>query len=253
MEIEIKTVVENVLESKKDEFLVYMKYWTSGNYFTNKRIHHSGFPIIMEENDEFFRQLRFTEMMEFYFRQYLVDNALKEILDATGKTCHICETDKKKRTPSFVTTETLERRCPLALIMEDNEERVGIKYTLEGIDSGAELIDEYGIDEIVIIDWSMPETNQHKHFENRKKGVENKYVKYMLLKDFFDQYISADVYSLYVEKCRKAVKEAYREVGYMTITSPTFKNMVEFRDVMINTLENYEYQNMVSAKSEGGL
>lgn len=219
------------------------------SFSNNSRTHHfshknGGFPIFIRNNDEYYEQSFFDELIENSIWRYLVNGVIRDLLSQKYESSSEVTYEWAQMHPQLTATyvENIESRYALEFIIERAGVREGYRYTncYFSEDQYNNLFTTRELDYLVILDFSGEEQSSFLHPLFVPKTFEDK-VKRLTIKDFFGNLFSEQIYSEYVNDVKEAVAEAYKYVGMQTVTNLTNQYLPYFLKTEIQKIKGFPY------------
>lgn len=105
------------------------------------------------------------------------------------------------------------------------------------------LFNKYQINRITTIEWENTTSLTSRHKCNIRNEDLSKHIDYITIRGFITEFFSDDLYQYYIGSIREAVEEAYKEIGYQTVSNLSPKHLSDFRDDIVKSLQTYDLQN----------
>lgn len=102
------------------------------------------------------------------------------------------------------------------------------------------ILPKHNIKKIYIIDW----TKENCYRDEKRCSIPelNKYIEVNLsLKSFFIEFFSAEIYDLFINKVKKAIKTANEEIGFQTISNLSLHHLSDFRKKRLEFFKALDY------------
>lgn len=201
----------------------------------------SGFPIFEAANDEYFALKRAQERLEVEIRERLAEPILAAMLETNG--CKV-ELFHPVPMPAFPTNRTLGKYLPFNLTIERDGIKVAFRYTewdyidreVSIEDSVAKALEHYGAKEAYVLKWEIGKKRRFRPDRTDEPLDE------VHLSGFFKEYLSDDLYLLYVEAIRAAVAKANEFLGFKAIPRMSLSHLPKLRQKTLLELEAYAYE-----------
>ena len=179
-----------------------------------------GFPILRPANDEYFEFKYFEGTLEWYIRDYLVNDVFEDLLVPPEFDCKWLDQDRRIVGAS---NESIENHYPLEFILRIDDKKIGFRYTIIPDEDINKYTSLFGLEKIVVIAWKDEE-----QFRDCYAGDER--VDHITIKQFFENYISSDAYEVYIDRVKKAVAESNDMIGFQTIPQLSLRYLSDFKD-----------------------
>jgi len=169
--------------------------------------------------------------LEWYIRDFLVNAVLGSLFSISGVECLWPDINGK----IFVrfSNERIEDSYPFEFIIARYDKRTGYRYTGLASNEVEKLINDYKLDQIIILDWA-DETAEH--FGNAVISCGSDKVYSESAKHFFTAFFSDELYSIYISKVRKVVENANAEIGFQTIPRLSLRYLSSFKSELTEEL-----------------
>ena len=205
---------------------------------------YSEFPFLPEE---YYEQKWFESYFDFFVREYLINDSLKEALDSDYGFDNIIVWPPRKSI-GLVTgynNHEFEEDHPIEFYIEGDEGKIGFRYT--GMPYDEDKFEscffaddsEYCLEQLVILSF---------------EGFASHYGKYniigMSFESFFDAYFNSEMYQLFYEMVSGSIKEAKDIIAIKTIPQMTSKYLTTYRFVVEKRFRNSEADNYYVYKGE---
>lgn len=214
----------------------------------------SGFPFLHLTSKEYYLQQFFEERLESFIRYTLIKNVLGSLLVNKGYKFKFLEPSYDGFKPNIWSNEECEQNIGFEFIEAKIDKKIGFRYTALPVvkkyrDKLSDIIQKEGIDEIVIIDWSLNDSFQRLDTSPYYPGIN---IRHEGIKDFFNDYLDEDLYVRFIQYLKDTVLEFQEYIGVVSIprlTSPLlFKFRFEVEYNIISHLQQLEdlrshYQN----------
>lgn len=105
------------------------------------------------------------------------------------------------------------------------------------------LFNKYQINIITTIEWENTTSLTSRHKCNIRNEDLSKHIDYITICGFITEYFSDELCQYYINSIRKAVEEAYKEIGYQTVSNLSPKHLSDFREQIIKDLEEFDLSN----------
>ena len=246
--------LQNILNQQIDEFLKAIQKEVS---IDSLKVHSvkPDYPIFMPDSN-YYEQKYYQGVLESCIREYLITGIITKWLRAIGKRCYILKyKGKRQGDRSNYSNETYGEKYPFVFIVEDNGYRIGYRYSyIENFSSRSydrrffqynsdlrilSLFMKYKVNEIKIIDWKDSVTSSKNSLGSRNETLK-KFVKWITIREFLNQYFTNDQSSLYINEIRNAITIALNEIGYQTISDLSLKHLSDFRDELITKIYSFD-------------
>lgn len=268
---------KTILDKQIKEFLKAIKYKVS---IVRKTIHPftPDYPIFMPEesfNDS--EKAYYQGVLSWYIRDFLITGILTRWLKTSGRKCYVLKASDRKcyvfrrgkyrKAPFMYSNTAFGRDYPFAFIVENKNGRIGYRYsTIEDyshlpsfnipIEPYSDLkilslFNKYQINRITTIEWENTTSLTSKHKCNIRNDELSKHIDYITICGFITEYFSDELCQYYINSIRKAVEEAYKEIGYQTVSNLSPKHLSDFREQIIKDLEEFDLNNTPYSKFSG--
>ena len=222
--------LKRILNKYTSRFLEQIERYSNKDndrHYSNKS---GGFPIFYD-NRTYNEQSAFEERIENFIWRHLVNDVLKEMFSADY--CSLrkiqCEWRRINLQCASSYVDKIESLYPYEFIISDKGRRIGYRYTncywLEKIMES--VLKDNHLDELRIIDFSSPDTSTFLHPLIASKKYSSIVTK-VTIEDFFIEYFSKEDYDLYLQTVKEAVGQAYRYVGFQSISNLTSQHLPYF-------------------------
>lgn len=199
---------------------------------------NSDFPIFEVANDEYFALKRAQEQLEVDIRRFLAEPVLGAMLESYGYKVEFCAPLVK---PAFPTNAALGKWLPFNFTIERNGIKAAFRYTEWSFidhdasyeDSIFRALNQCGANEAYVLKWESVEKKK-LGFDRSDEPLEEIY-----LSDFFKEYLSDDLYRLYVGKIKAAVATANEFLGFKAIPRTSLSYLPKLRQKTLFELEAY--------------
>lgn len=220
------------------------------SFSNSSRTHHlshknGGFPIFIENNNEYYEQLFFDELIENAIWRYLVNGVVKDLLSKKHGSNSEVTYEWIQMHPQITTSyvEDIEKRYALEFIIVKNGLREGYRYTncYYSEEQYNQLFNSRDLDFLFILDFSSGERSSFLH----PLMIPSKYtdkVKRLSVKDFFTSNFSEQVYSEYIAAVKEAVADVYKYVGLQTVTNLTTNYLPFFLESETQRIKSFPFQ-----------
>ena len=260
---------KTILDKQIKEFLKAIKYKVS---IDRKTIHPftPDYPIFMPEerfNDS--EKAYYRGIISWYIRDYLITGIITKWLKASGRKCYVLKASDRKcyvfrrgkyrKAPFMYSNTAFGRDYPFAFIVENKNNRIGYRYStiedyshLPHVNILTEthsdlkilsLFNKYQINRITTIEWENTTSLTSRHKCNIRNEDLSKHIDYITICGFITEYFSDELCQYYINSIRKAVEEAYKEIGYQTVSNLSPKHLSDFREQIIKDLEEFDLKN----------
>ena len=105
------------------------------------------------------------------------------------------------------------------------------------------ILKKHNIKKIYIIDWTKEEC--YRDEKSCSIPELSKYIEVNLsLKSFFIEFFSDEIYNVYIDIVKKAVKTANDEIGFQTIPNLSLHHLSDFRNNRIEQFKEFDYRSL---------
>ena len=209
-----------------------------------KKKKNGGFPILAEDNKEYYTQSFFDEQIENSIWKYLVNGILNDLFkEKYGSEKEVvCEWTPMLPHLSISYIEKIEKHYSIEFIIIQKGRRIGYRYT-DCFYNEAEydaLFTKYALDKVVIIDFSSEYLSASILPFCVPQKIKEKITK-ISLEEFFNEFFTNEDYRTYVSLVREVVSKSYRHVGIRTVTSLTSHYLPHFLEFAKDIIREYPY------------
>lgn len=198
----------------------------------------SGFPIFEAANDEYFALKRAQERLEVEIRERLAEPILAAMLETHG---YEVEFFHPVPMPAFPANRTLGKYLPFNLTIERDGIKAAFRYTewdyidreVSIEDSVAKALEHHGAKEAHVLKWEIGK-KRRSDTDSIDEPLDE-----IHLSDFFKDYLSDDLYLLYVEAIKAAVAKANDFLGFKAIPRMSLSHLPKLRQKTLLELEAY--------------
>ncbi len=189
------------------------------------------FPMLMLGNDEFYEYAYFEKTLEWFVRDYLINKIFRELF-----TIHSIKSEWPDRNKYVrYSTESIEDISPFEFVFTSNSRRIGVRYTSLCDGEACRLVEKYDIERVLQIKWVNELTS--------RDGNQEEY-DVITPAAFFEQYLSADEFELFLSKVIPAIEAANSEIGFETIPRLSPRYLSNFKSDVKTFLENTAFDKM---------
>lgn len=205
------------------------------------------FPVIVPAMDQFSELYYYEMSIQEHVRDILVTDTLCNLLVLYGFEI-IVPRRKLKGSLVYKGVNEFEKDNSFEFFALRKKEKsiwptfLGIRYTAPQIDKGLTDKIAHKISKTVQIDFSEA--------ENRHCSTDTPHFECVTLKEFFEEYISCEIYDMFVNTAREAVEEARQYIGYQTVKELNPRNLSEYRETKKREYASYQYDQMRYTKVE---
>ena len=230
-----KAVILDIIGKYSESFLesIYHSYVLNPLDISVQKT--GAFSLLHSENKDFYRYKYIERSLESRIREMLVTPILLELLTQSGYNVLVPEQkDNKIYAPR--TNEAFEDDVKFEFIIKSNTKSVGFRYTtiIESRSlSRFHLLRKYGVDHITIIHWD----GKNSSSVNMKQTCIDDLLPY----EFFNQYLTAETYDIFVKELSDTIKQAHQIIGYDTIPSLSLHYLSDFKLELDDQLSNGAY------------
>lgn len=235
--------VDTIIDKNVNVFLKRVKDISELGPFEKSRKVTPGFPILKPANSEYYKYKYFETFLEGCIREHLATVVFAELFELYGI---ISTWPPKKPVDIRSSNEAIEDVYPFEFIVHHNGKNIGYRFTSLNIEDNqlVELLKKYSIELIDTIDWSEIDTPKSDRTILNISEKYRKHISYISLRDFFTEYFSEEVFSIYISKARLAVEKANYEIGFQTIPQLSPRFLSKFREEVLLSLLEADFRNM---------
>jgi len=244
--------IETVIDKNIGLFLQRVKDLSEIGPYEKSRKDTPGFPILKPANTEYYKYKYFEKTLECYIREHLANAVFAELFELNG----IESTwPSSEHIYSRFSNEAIEDIYPFEFIVRHNGKNIGYRFTMLNMkDSQLKaLFKDYHLDYIKTIEWSHTDSPKLKSMQ---WGISAKYrtqVMNITLENFFGEYFSDEVFSIYISKTMAAVEKANYEIGFQTVPQLSPRYLSKFKAEVLLYLIETDFESMnYQMKSENG-
>lgn len=231
------TQIERKLNLIADEFINFIRRRIRIKDIHSKRYNYN-FDILGIANDDYYEYKHIEREMSAIVRENLINKSLRMLFRLHGIQTKWVASNKHL---SFADLNWYEEVFSGEFIVNN----CIIRYSsLFGNDYRLlNVIKKHKIKKIYIIDWTKEECY---HDEKRCSIPElSKYIEVNLsLKSFFIDFFSEEVYDLFIDIVKKAVKTANYEIGFQTIPTLSLHHLSDFRNNRIKHFQEFDFKSL---------
>lgn len=231
MEESLKIQVDKIIDASVGDFLNMINSIAENGPFRKHRRLSPAFENLGTANNEFYEYAYFERSLEWFTRDFLINQSLMKLFHLAGIECLWPEKKKEVR----FSNEAIENIYPFEFIVLQDEKRIGYRYTGLCENEVDDLIKDYHLDRIVQIDWKL-----------KKKCNDNTVPVFTTVS--FDEFLGhyfpdLDCESV-IAKFKKAIKEANEDIGFETIPRLSLRYLSNFKDDIDYELSHEKYRDM---------
>lgn len=258
----------NILNKQVKDFLEAIKNTVS---IDCKTIHmfKPDYPIFMPDSFNDCERSHYLSKFSWYIRDFLITGIITRWLKASGQKCYVLKASDRKcyvfrrgkyRKAQFMYSNTaFGCDYPFAFIVENENGRIGYRYSpiedyshLPHVNILTEthsdlkilsLFNKYQINKITTIEWENTTSLTSRHKCNIRNKELSKHIDYTTICGFITEFFSDELCRYYISSIREAVEEAYKGIGYQTISNLSPKHLSDFREQIIKDLEEFDLNN----------
>lgn len=226
-----------ILNKNIESFLNWIKSLADSGQHHKFNKKSGGFPILIDGGSPYYEQNYYEEHMENAIWKYLVNGVLKDLFSMdyckNNEITVIWANMHPQLTFSYV--EEIENHYPVEFTIECSGKRTAYRYTNWYCigEKRKEFLAAENIDELVIIDFSSDKLSSLLH-----PALISDNVVAITAKTFFETFFSESIFTEYLSSVRQAISEAYKYVGFQTISNLTSQKLPFFIDGMLNDIRN---------------
>ena len=254
---------KQILDQNIQNFLEAIKKTVS---IDNRTIHvnHPDYPILMPDSINYYEQNYYQGKLEWYIRDYLITGVITKWLKIAGIRCfNLVDKDPKLTARFSYSNSSFGKKYPLAFIIERENKRIGYRYSdindysYKNSDKSffdlhsdlriISLFKKYQLNEIAVIRWKEKRSFANNNLYPQNQTLNNR-IHSVLITDFLDELFSKEVSQLYIKSVREAVSNAYKEIGYQTVSNLSLKHLSDFKDDIIQNLHDFDIKTTQYAK-----
>lgn len=207
--------------------------------FRNTYTHNCyyNFDILGIANENYYEYKHMEKEMSSIVREDLINKCLKKLFYFSGKQFK-CIPPEKNYLP-FPDVFFYEEIFSGEFIIDGSL----VRYTpLFGNDVRLiKILPKHNIKKIYIIDW----TKENCYRDEKRCPIPelNQYIEINLsLKSFFIEFFSIEIYDLFINKVKKAIKTANEEIGFQTISNLSLHHLSDFRKKRLEYFKMLDYK-----------
>lgn len=222
--------VEQLINESVQYFLERINNISENGPYKKVRKMPSAFPMLNLANEEFYDYAYFERTLEWFVRDYLINDALQKLFEY-----HKIPTlwPEKKNYVNY-RTESIENTYPFEFII-NSKEKIGVRYTSLCNNEATSLIEKYELDRIIQIRWSDELTNNEIHQDEYSVFTPE---------TFFKQYLTIEEYSIFISKILSAVEVANSEIGFETIPQLSLRYLSDFKNDISEMILHTDFKTM---------
>ena len=231
-----KTVVLDIIREYSDTFLdsVYHSFILNPLDISLRRT--GAFSLFTPDNNDFYRYKEIESILESRIRDMLITPILLDLLTRSGYTVSV---PKQKGNTQYApcTNEFIEENIPFEFVILSKEKHIGIRYTSfigSRSISHFRLRLKYGVDQIIIIRWD----DKCRASANKQPTCVND----LLPSEFFNLYLTAEIYDVFLKELSETIKQAHQIIGYDTIPTLSLHYLSDFKLDLDDQLSNDAYR-----------
>jgi hypothetical protein len=234
-----KAVILDIIGKYSESFLesIYQSYVLNPLDISVQKT--GAFSLLHSENKGFYRYKHIERSLESRIREMLVTPILLELLTQSGYSVLVPEQkDNKVYAPR--TNEAFEDDVKFEFIIQTNAKSIGFRYTtiIESRSlSRFHFLLKYGVDHITIIHWDGKNSSD----VNKKQACIDDLLPY----EFFNQYLTAEIYDIFLKELSDTINQAHQIIGYDTIPSLSLHYLSDFKLELDDQLSNETYREKV--------
>ncbi len=231
-----KTVVLEIIREYSDTFLdsVYHSFILNPLDISLRRT--GAFSLFTPDNNDFYSYKEIESILESRIRDMLVTPILLELLTRSGYTVLVPE-QKGNKLYAPCTNDFFEENIPFEFVLFTKEKHIGIRYTSfigSRSISHFRLRFKYGVDQIIIIRWN----DKCRASANKRPTCVNDF----LPSEFFNLYLTAEIYDVFLKELSETIKQALQIIGYDTIPTLSLHYLSDFKLDLDDQLSNEVYR-----------
>ncbi len=215
-------------------FLARINEIRTNTFYKKVRRLSPAFPLLKLGNDEFYEYAYYERMLECYVREFLINTVIHDLLIFHGFKA-VWATWQEKKLYSRFSTEEIENHFPFEFIfINDEKQRIGVRYTGMVAGKADQLLKEYELDKIVQISWGEK--------VQRKDTIQQGY-EVVTPAIFFEKNFSKEEYELFLQKILPAIEKANAIIGFETIPRLSLRYLSDFKVSIDYFLCNNDFEN----------
>ena len=236
---------EKIIDKNVKKFLERIYMLSDIGPFRKRRSAHADFNMFEPATPEYYEYKFFERSLESYIRENLVNMIIPQLFSIKGIRCEL---------PNYgnsiyvdYSNESIEEVYPFEFIVDNHNNRIGYRYTgpCWKDQELKRILKKYRLKYVAVIDWSDAEAATS---DKISWGISDRYRKLVLnisAKEFFSSYFSTDLYNLFFNKIKDAVKVANEAIGFTTIPSLSLSYLNKFKIKEMDYLSEIAYDNLV--------
>lgn len=231
---EMMKAYKEIIEKNCEDFLRQIHTTTHVSQYKARFKDTPGFPIFEPANDEYYEYSHFERYLEWRIREMLVNptlGAFFEYLESNANSRIRARFPNDNTIRVGSRNENYENIVPFEFIVSSDIESIGYRYTpwyeMEGENYIDDNINHYGLDHVEIIHWE-------KNYKQKPGRRQDDRLIDIEARDFFNKYFNDDVYVLFLDSIKEAIKKANEIIGFKTIPSLSLRYLSDFKEVLRN-------------------
>lgn len=238
--------LDELFEWKIPEFRKYALYDLEAfydHYSESEWQRKSGFPFLKITSKEFYLQKFYETRLESYIRYNLIKPIFGSLLANRGFQFKFLEPSFDGFRPNVWNNRECEQHIGFEFIEFQEKQKVGYRYTVlpvtrEGRKKLLDIVKKEDIQEIVILDWELQKTAYEPDYPIDPM-FDDILVRYMTVKEFFEQYLDADQYNRFIKRLKEIVIEFQEYLGVASIPKLSSPALFKFRFEVENNLKSH--------------
>jgi hypothetical protein len=228
---EYKDRAEDIIKENVSRFLNRIHSVSEISSHKKFRTKAPGFGLLFPGNEEFYQYAYYEGILEWFIRDELVNATLMELFHLFDVECLFPDTEGKVYVNA--SNERIEDIYPFQFIVK--KERIGYRYTsvTEEDEELEQLIADYDIDKIVVINWSLKQDKRNYNSDER--------VSIISFQQFSSTYFPSDISALMLKDFRNAVKQANSDIGFQTIPRLSLRYLSEFKKELYDKITKKDF------------
>ncbi len=226
---QLQDEVHKIIDSSVQDFLIEINSIVENGPFRKSRGIPIGFQQLETANNTYYEYAFFERVLEWKIRDILINQSLRNIFDLF----EIKSFWPDKKYEVLFNNEAIEDIYPFEFILEEDNKRIGYRYTFLLDDDIDELMNNYNLSAIYQIDWNK---------KKRNKRAENAHFKIITFEAFFRKWFIKVDFETVFNKFKLAVKKANDDIGFDTIPHLTLRYLSNFKIEVDKNLLNINYR-----------
>lgn len=226
---------KKIIESSAEHFLERIRSISEIGPSKKIRRNIPSFALLGPGNKEYFEYEYYAVSLEWYIRDYLINETLQKLFELYG--VHAEWPDTGRKVYVRYRNESIEERIPFEFIILQKDNNIGYRYTSIGEDECCSFRKEYNLSKIYVIDWKTEATC--KEYQQEGKGLQN-----ITAKTFFTNIFSESIYELFMKIARSSVEKANQDIGFQTIPRFSLRYLSCVKDELELSLCEKDYSKL---------